>query len=156
MGIDYTWAMFTFPIVVLLTDLTVRMLNLVIARNVVLLAYLPAIFLSWYFADWRIALASGSAYVVSLLFDIFIFQKVREQYQNSWWLPPFISSIIAACIDTYIFYGAAFYKSSDAFMSENWISIATTDLVLKIIISIIIFLPLYGVFLNLIQKKLTN
>ncbi len=146
--------MFTYPIVVFASDLTVRLLNGKIARTVVFLAYIPAIFLSWYFSNFRIAFASGTAYLVGLFLDIFIFQRIRQKYKNSWWLPPFISSIAFAMIDTYFFYSLAFYDSSDAFMAENWFSLANTDLFLKIGITIVIFLPLYGICLSFLVQKI--
>lgn len=153
LGIDYTWAMFTYPVVVFATDLTVRLFGVSPARKIVFLAYVPAIALSWYFSDFRIAFASGTAYLVGLILDIVVFQKIREQYQNSWWLPPFGSSIIQAIIDTYLFYSIAFYGSSDAFMASHWMSIANTDLLLKVLISLVIFLPIYGVVLSYATKK---
>jgi queuosine precursor transporter len=63
-GVSFTWAMFTFPLVVLATDLTVRLLGRGAARTVVGFAYIPAIAISVYLTDWRIGFASGTAYLV--------------------------------------------------------------------------------------------
>jgi uncharacterized PurR-regulated membrane protein YhhQ (DUF165 family) len=151
-AITFTWAMFTFPLVVLATDLTIRLMGQATARTVVALAYIPAILISVYLADWRIGIASGTAYLVSQLLDIFIFQKIRERVV-AWWAAPLVATLVSNVIDTYTFYSVAFYKSADSFMAENWVHIASVDLVFKTIVSLLIILPLYGIVLNYAQKK---
>ena len=73
MGYPFTWAMFVFPLVILATDMTVRLSNKSTARMIVAIAYIPAILISVWLADWRIGLASGTAYLVGQLLDITIF-----------------------------------------------------------------------------------
>lgn len=153
LGFTFTWAMFVFPVVILATDLTVRLSNQTNARLIVGIAYLPAILISAWLADWRIGLASGTAYLVGQLIDIRIFQGIRER-AKSWWTAPMISTFFANIIDTYVFYSAAFYRSTDAFMAANWVEVATVDLVFKIVVSIILFLPIYGVILNIAQRRM--
>ena len=150
--ITFTWAMFTFPFVVLATDLTVRLLGQRSARMVVAYAYLPAILISVYLADWRIGFASGTAYLVGQLLDIFAFQRIRDRF-TSWWVAPTAATLISNVIDTYTFYGLAFHKSADVAMAENWPHIATVDLTFKTIVSVLIILPLYGMILNAILNK---
>ena len=152
MGYDFTWAMFVFPAVILATDLTVRLSGQQNARWIVGLAYVPAVLISVWLADWRIGLASGTAYLVGQLLDIYVFQKIREK-SSSWWVAPAISTFFANIVDTYVFYSGAFYQSSDAFMAANWFPIATVDLIFKIVVSIIFFLPAYGVLLNFLQSR---
>ena len=151
-GIDYTWAMFTFPLVILATDLTVRVTNAHNAQIIVALAFIPAIGISIYLSDWRIGLASGVAYFVSQFLDISVFKKITENF-SAWWIAPAVSTLLANIIDTYIFYSIAFEKGSDEFMAENWVSIANTDLIFKIIISLVVFLPLYKLLLDFLVKK---
>lgn len=153
LGYTFTWAMFIFPVVILATDLTVRLSNQYNARLIVGIAYVPAILISAWLADWRIGIASGTAYLVGQLVDIWVFQGVRER-SASWWTAPLISTFFANIIDTYVFYSSAFYRSADAFMASNWVEIATIDLIFKIVVSILLFLPLYGIVLNIVQKKL--
>lgn len=154
-GHDFTWGMFVFPLVILATDLTVRLSNQRNARVIVAGAYIPAIVISAWLADWRIGLASGSAYLLGQLLDITVFQKIRER-SRSWWAAPLISTFFANILDTYTFYSAAFYRSADSFMAENWVELASVDLVFKIVVSILLFLPAYGILLNYLQGRLAR
>ncbi len=152
-GYTFTWGMFIFPLVVLATDCTVRLSNKDNARVIVSLAYIPAILISVGLADWRIGLASGTAYLVGQFVDITVFQRIRER-MTQWWVAPLVSTFFANIVDTYVFFAAAFHRSADPFLAENWIEIATIDLIFKILISIILFLPAYGILLNYLQKRL--
>lgn len=161
-GVELTWAAFTFPLIVVATDLTVRLSDKYKARKIVALAYVPAIIASilvvgytglpWSLAV-RIGLASGTAYLLSNLLDVFVFQKVRERF-SQWWAAPAGSSVVANIIDTFVFFAVAFYASADAFMAENWVTIASGQTVTKIIVSAIVILPVYGVLLNYLSNKL--
>ena len=153
MGVQFTWAMFTFPLVLVATDLTVRLTNKSNARAVIALAFIPAIIVSAELSTLRIGLASAFAYFVGQLFDVTVFQRIREKF-SAWWIAPFASSIFANILDTYVFFSAAFHNSADEFMANNWLTIANNDVVFKIIISLIIILPIYGVVLNYFMNKL--
>lgn len=152
---DFTWGMFVFPLVILATDLTVRLSNQQNARIIVAIAYIPAIAISVWLADWRIGIASGSAYLLGQLLDITVFQKIRNR-STHWWSAPLISTFFANIIDTYTFYSTAFYHSTDPFMSQNWLELANVDLTFKIIVSILVFLPIYGVLLNYLRGRLAT
>lgn len=154
-GLSFTWGMFTFPLVVLATDLTIRLSNKYNARWIVAFAYIPAILASAYFADIRIAIASGTAYLISQLLDVSVFQRIRERF-SAWWVAPVIATFVANIIDTYTFFGVAFHNSADTFMAENWMHIATVDLGFKMIVSYVVILPLYGLFLNYALKKVNT
>ena len=160
-GIKLTWAAFTFPIVVVATDLTIRLLGKQIARSTIAVAYPFAILgsIAVVMAEGaptsvalRIGFASATAYGVSTLLDVYLFQIIRERYK-AWWLAPSISTIFANIIDTYVFFFSAFSNSSDQYMSENWLEISATQSLIKIIIGLLLFLPFYGVLLNFILKK---
>ncbi|MAW15502.1 MAG: hypothetical protein CMC25_03695 [Flavobacteriaceae bacterium] len=73
-----------------------------------------------------------------------------------WWLAPSLSTVISNVIDSYVFFSVAFLKSEDEYMAINWIEIAGTQAILKIIIGLIFFLPIYGILLNFLSKRLTN
>ena len=152
MGYHFTWAMFVFPIVILATDLTVRLSSKENARAIVGVAYIPAILISAWIADWRIGIASGTAYLVGQLLDIFVFQRIREK-STAWWPAPLISTFIANIVDTYIFFSVAFVYSTNEFMAANWFEIATVDLSFKIVVCIALFLPAYGLLLNALQQR---
>ena len=154
-GLDYTIGTFTFPIIVLATDLTVRLSNATNARKVIGYAFIPAFIISYIFADFRIAIASVLAYSIGQLLDVFVFSKVRDRVGDDgfnlssyWYLAPVVSTFFAQLIDTYLFYGVAFYNSADDFMRENWDLIALNDFILKLVVCYLAFLPIYVLILN--------
>ncbi len=154
-GISFTWAMFTFPLVILATDLTVRLSNKYNARWIVGLAYVPAILISTWLADWRIGVASGTAYLVSQLLDVSVFNRIREAFKT-WWYAPVLATFVSNIIDTYTFFGVAFHNSADPFMTENWFHIASVDLVFKMIVSYLVIIPLYGIVLKYALGKVQD
>jgi len=154
-------AAFTFPLVVVLTDLTVRLLGKETGRAVITLAFIPAIFASILVvglggAPWstafRIGLGSGMAYLVSNLLDVYVFQYFRERYKT-WWIAPSLSAVVSTFIDTYVFFFTAFYKGANEFMAANWHIVATNNSISKIIVSLLVILPAYGVLLNYLQRR---
>ena len=155
-GVKLTWAAFTFPIVVLATDLTVRMLGKNIARATIAAAYPLAILGSIAVVALegapmsvalRIGFASATAYAVGTMLDVYVFQYLREKYA-AWWLAPAVSTIAANIIDSYTFFAVAFHNSADEYMAANWMEIAGSQTVLKILVGLILFLPAYGVLLK--------
>ena len=154
-GFDFTIATFTFPFIILATDLTVRLSGSIEARRIIIFAFIPAFIISYYFADLRIAIASVAAYALGQLLDVFVFSKMRNKFNETglkmsryWFAAPSISTFFAQLIDTYLFYGVAFYQGKDEFMRDNWINIATNDFIFKLIICYLAFLPMYFVILN--------
>ena len=161
-GFKLTWAAFSFPLVVVTTDLTIRLLGKSIARKTITFSYPLAIISSVliiYFEGnlisiaLRIGLASATAYALGTLIDIYAFQLIREKY-SIWWIAPALSTIISNIIDSYTFFFTAFSNSSDKYMSLNWFEIAGTQTILKILIGLIFFLPVYGILLSYIQKRI--
>jgi len=153
-GYHFTWAMFIFPLVVIATDLTIRLTNKYQARMVVAIAFIPAIFISSYIATPMIGLASALAYLVGQLFDVSVFQKIREAFTERWWVAPAVSTFVANIVDTYLFFWAAFAHGNDEFMAANWLEIATVDVIFKIIVSFVMFLPIYGVLLRYLRTRM--
>ena len=174
LGIETTWGTFTYPFLFLLTDLTVRLFGDRLARRIIFFAMMPALLLSYIFGAvfqqgdfqglaslttfslfvFRIALASFVAYALGQLLDIFVFQRLRQLYQ--WWLAPAAASVFGNLLDTFIFYSVAFYQTTDAYMAENWVALAWVDYGVKILAGLVIFVPLYGIFLNYILNRLRN
>ena len=161
-GFELTWAAFTFPLIVVATDLTVRLSDKNKARRIVTLAYIPAIIASILVIQGtgapesvaiRVGIASGTAYLLSNLLDVVVFQKIRENY-NAWWAAPAFSSVVANIIDTFAFFAVAFYNSADPFMADNWFTIAQNQTLTKIIVSAIIILPVYGILLSWLSARL--
>jgi uncharacterized integral membrane protein (TIGR00697 family) len=164
-GVKLTWAAFTFPLVVLATDLTVRLLGKGIARSTIAAAYPLAIIGSIAVVmlegapqsvALRIGFASATAYLVGTLLDVYVFQYLRENWSKQWWLAPAVSTIAANIIDSYTFFFVAFNNSADEYMAANWMEIAGSQTVLKIAVGLIIFLPAYGVLLRYLNGKLQD
>ena len=96
LGVKLTWAAFSFPLVVIATDLTVRLLGKQIARSTIAIAYPLAIVGSILVVlaegapqsvALRIGFASATAYAIGTLLDVYVFQWLRENY-SAWWLAP--------------------------------------------------------------------
>ncbi|ACJ31589.1 Conserved hypothetical protein [Shewanella piezotolerans WP3] len=167
-----TWGAFSFPFVYLATDLTVRIFGQQAARKIIFLAMLPALIISYLMGVvfhqgsfqgaaallefnsfvFRIAFASFAAYLIGQLMDIFVFAKLRQT--KSWWVAPSASTIIGNLVDTLVFFSLAFYASTDSFMAANWPEIATVDYGFKLIVSLGLFLPAYGLLLKVLQDKI--
>ena len=147
-------AAFTFPIVVVATDLTVRMVGKQAGRAVVAMAIIPAIVASVLVLlalgdehAYRVGLASGTAYAIGTMLDVYVFQHIREKYTDMWWAAPAISTIAANIIDTYAFFYTAFYPAP-------WVAdVAFNNTLTKIVVGLVVFLPAYGVLLNYLQSK---
>ncbi|MDA9628664.1 queuosine precursor transporter [Flavobacteriaceae bacterium] len=159
-----TWAAFSFPLVVVATDLTVRLLGKSIAQKTIAFSYpisiISSILIIYFEGNFmsvafRIGIASATAYALGILIDINVFQFIRERY-SAWWLAPALSTIISNVIDSYTFFSTAFFGSEDIYMSTNWIEIAGNQTALKIIIGLVFFLPIYGILLNFISKRLSQ
>ena len=147
-------AAFTFPIVVIATDLTVRMVGKQAGRAVVAMAIIPAIIASVLVLlalgdehAYRVGLASGVAYAVGTMLDVYVFQYIRER-MSAWWIAPAVSTIAANIIDTYAFFYTAFYPAP-------WVGpVAFNNTLTKIVIGLIVFLPAYGILLRYLNNKM--
>jgi len=171
-GLHTTWGAFSFPFVYLATDLTVRIFGQEAARAIILRAMVPALLISYgisvLFHDgafqgsdalltfnsfvFRIAFASFAAYLLGQLMDIKVFAKLRQSPQ--WWLAPAASTLVGNLMDTLVFFAVAFYASSDPFMASHWPEIAAVDYGVKLLVSLGLFLPAYGLLLQLLQDKI--
>ena len=163
-GYKLTWAAFTFPLVILATDLTVRLLGKQLARATVAASYPLAIIASIAVVlaegapesvALRIGFASATAYAVGTFLDVYVFQWIRERYQ-AWWAAPALSTIVANVIDSYTFFAVAFRNSADEYMAAHWMEIAGSQTILKIVVGLIVFLPLYGYLLGFLKDKLDD
>ncbi len=112
LGYKITWAAFVFPLVVVATDLTVRLLGKSIAQKTIIYTYPLAIISSILIVylegnpqsvAFRIGFASATAYALGILIDIYAFQSIRERY-SAWWIAPALSTVISNIIDTYVFF----------------------------------------------------
>lgn len=173
-GLHTTWGAFTFPFIFLATDLTVRIFGAKMARKIIFVVMLPALAVSYMlsvlffegqfqgFAHLgefnlfvaRIAVASFMAYLLGQILDVHVFNRLRQK--KAWWVAPTCSTLFGNALDTLAFFAIAFYQSPDAFMAEHWTEIALVDYGFKLIISLGLFVPMYGMLLNFLIKKITS
>jgi uncharacterized integral membrane protein (TIGR00697 family) len=170
-GFHSTWGAFSFPFVFLATDLTVRLIGKSAARRVIARAMIPALIASYVVSVlfheggfngmgalgefntfvFRIAFASFAAYVLGQLLDVQVFDRMRRSYIK-WWVAPAASAVVGQALDTAAFFSIAFWHSSNPFMAEHWGEIALVDYVIKLGVSLLLFVPMYGVALNAIVR----
>ena len=173
-GMHTTWGAFTFPFIFLATDLTVRLYGSERARRIIFFSMFPALIVSYAVSVLfvqgsfqgidsltnfnlfvaRIAVASFAAYLIGQLMDITVFNRLRQQ--AAWWVAPACSTIVGNLIDTFSFFSLAFAGSANLFMAANWVEIAMVDYGYKLLISLVFFLPLYGVLLNKLINGLNS
>ncbi|WP_426416616.1 7-cyano-7-deazaguanine/7-aminomethyl-7-deazaguanine transporter [Aestuariirhabdus sp. LZHN29] len=173
-GFHTTWGAFSFPFIFLATDLTVRIFGADAARRIIFRVMFPALAISYLvsvvfyqgayqgggalleFNSFvaRIAFASFAAYLLGQLVDIRVFNRLRSL--KAWWVAPAASTVIGNLLDSLTFFALAFYQSVDPFMAANWLEIGLVDYGYKLLISILFFLPLYGVVLKRMERWLTR
>ena len=135
-----TYAAFTYPITFLITDLANRKYGKLIARRVVYFGFFIGIILTLYFStnfedliSIRIAIGSGTAFLVAQLLDVKIFDLLRKKI---WFIAPLSSSLLGSLIDTFLFFSISFYNTE-----VPWVTLAIGDFIVKISISLIMLIP---------------
>jgi len=142
-----TWGALTYPVSFLVTDLTNRALGPRAARQVVYVGFAVAVILSIFLATWRIALASGTAFLLAQLLDIAIFDRLRRA---AWWQAPFVSSTLASALDTALFFTLAF-----AGTGLPWMTWGLGDYAAKLFMALALLLP-FRALMGLVMAKLPN
>jgi len=141
-GLDdiLTYGAFTYPVAFLITDLANRSYGKFHARKIVYLGFglgiISTLFFSTNFSDLisiRIAIGSGTAFIVAQLLDIQVFDKLRKK---KWFVAPLVSSFIGSVIDTFLFFLISFYGTE-----VPWLSLAFGDLTVKIFVSLVMLIP---------------
>ena len=135
-----TYAAFTYPITFLITDLANRKYGKLIARRVVYFGFFIGIILTLYFStnfedliSIRIAIGSGTAFLVAQLLDVRVFDLLRKKM---WFIAPLSSSLLGSLIDTFLFFSISFYNTD-----VPWITLAMGDFIVKVLISLIMLIP---------------
>ena len=135
-----TYGAFTYPIAFLITDLANRSYGKQIARKIVYFGFVVGIsftlFFSTNFSDLisvRIAIGSGTAFIVAQLLDVQIFDKLREK---SWYVAPLSSSIIGSTVDTFLFFSISFYATG-----VPWFTLSLGDLAIKLFVTLVMLIP---------------
>lgn len=140
-----TWGAATYPISFLITDITNRFHGPTVARRVLYVGFLLAVILSVYFATARIALASGSAFLIAQLLDVRIFDHLRN---GVWWKAPLISSVVGSAVDTALFFAIAFYGTT-----VPWVTLAVGDFLVKIVLALIMLIPFSVAYRSFAESK---
>tara|TARA_B100001113_G_scaffold304159_1_gene264341 strand:+ start:240 stop:794 length:555 start_codon:yes stop_codon:yes gene_type:complete len=135
-----TYGAFTYPIAFLITDLANRSYGKYIARKIVYIGFAIGISFTLLFStnftdliSVRIAIGSGTAFLVAQLIDVQIFDKLREK---RWFVAPLTSSFIGSTVDTFLFFSISFYGTG-----IPWVSLSIGDLMVKIFVALIMLIP---------------
>ena len=135
-----TYGAFTYPMAFLITDLANRSFGKDIAKKIVYFGFFIGIsftlFFSTNFSDLisiRIAIGSGTAFIVSQRLDVYVFDKLRDKY---WFIPPLAPSINGSVIDTFLFFSIAFYATG-----IPWFTLALGDLAVKLFVALLMLVP---------------
>ena len=135
-----TYGAFSYPIAFLITDLANRAYGKFIAKKIVYIGFIIGIsftiFFSTNFTDIisiRIAIGSGTAFIIAQLLDVQIFDKFRKR---KWFIAPLASSLIGSVVDTFLFFSISFYGTG-----VPWFSLSLGDLVVKFIVALVMLIP---------------
>ncbi len=135
-----TYGAFSYPVAFLITDLANRSYGKIVARRIVYIGFIIGIcftlLFSTNFADLisvRIAIGSGSAFLVAQLLDVQIFDKLRKK---EWFVAPIISSFIGSTVDTFLFFSISFYATG-----ISWFTLSLGDLAVKLFVALLMLIP---------------
>jgi uncharacterized integral membrane protein (TIGR00697 family) len=135
-----TYGAFTYPIAFLITDLANRSYGKFIARKIVYIGFAIGVSFTLLFStnftdliSVRIAIGSGTAFLVAQLIDVQIFDKLRKK---SWFVAPLTSSFIGSTVDTFLFFSISFYGTG-----IPWITLSLGDLMVKIFVALVMLIP---------------
>ena len=140
-----TYGAFSYPVAFLVTDLANRSFGKSVAKKIVYFGFtigvLFTLFFSTNFEDLisiRIAIGSGTAFIVAQLSDVQIFDRLRKK---RWFIAPLTSSLIGSITDTFLFFSISFYGTG-----MPWVTLAIGDLAVKIIVALIMLIPFRMMF----------
>jgi uncharacterized integral membrane protein (TIGR00697 family) len=135
-----TYGAFSYPIAFLITDLANRSYGKAAAKKIVYFGFAIGILFTFFFStnfsdliSIRIAIGSGTAFIVAQLLDVQIFDKLR---QKKWYVAPLISSFVGSTFDTFIFFSISFYGTG-----VPWISLSLGDLSVKVLVALFMLIP---------------
>ena len=148
-----TYGAFSYPVAFLITDLSNRRYGKNTAKKIVYLGFTLGVFLTFYFStnysdliSIRIAIGSGTAFLIAQLVDVNIFDKLRNKI---WFTAPLVSSLIGSTIDTLLFFSISFYGTN-----VNWITLSFGDLIVKIFVALVMLIP-FRLLLSHVQENST-
>ena len=135
-----TYGALSYPVAFLITDLSNRRYGKNTAKKIVYLGFALGVIITLYFStnfsdliSIRIAIGSGTAFIVAQLIDVNIFDKLRHKI---WFVAPLISSLAGSTIDTFLFFSISFYGTE-----VNWVTLSFGDLFVKIFVALAMLVP---------------
>ena len=135
-----TYGAFSYPIAFLITDLANRSFGKIVARKIVYIGFTIGILFTLIFStnftyliSIRIAIGSGTAFIIAQLLDIQIFDQLRKK---KWYIAPLTSSLIGSTVDTFLFFSISFYGTG-----IPWITLSLGDLTVKIFVALVMLIP---------------
>ena len=135
-----TYGAFSYPVAFLITDLANRSYGKLVARKIVYIGFIIGIAFTFFFStnfsdliSVRIAVGSGTAFIVAQLLDVQIFDQLRNK---RWFVAPLTSSLIGSIVDTFLFFSISFYGTG-----IPWITLSFGDLTVKILVALIMLIP---------------
>ena len=145
-----TYGAFSYPVAFLITDLSNRSYGKYVAKKIVYIGFILGVILTLFFStnfldliSVRIAIGSGTAFLIAQLIDVHIFDQLRKKV---WFVAPLISSFIGSSIDTFLFFSISFYGTG-----INWLTLSFGDLSVKIFIALLMLIP-FRILLFSIQE----
>ena len=135
-----TYGAFSYPIAFLITDLANRSYGKIAAKKIVYIGFAIGICFTLLFStnftdliSIRIAIGSGTAFLVAQLLDVQIFDKLRGK---QWFIAPLGSSFIGSIVDTFLFFSISFYATG-----VPWVTLSLGDLAVKIVVALAMLVP---------------
>ena len=135
-----TYGAFSYPIAFLITDLANRSFGKIVARKIVYIGFTIGILFTLIFStnftdliSIRIAIGSGTAFIIAQLLDVQIFDQLRKK---KWYIAPLTSSLIGSTVDTFLFFSISFYGTG-----IPWITLSLGDLTVKIFVALVMLIP---------------
>ena len=135
-----TYGAFSYPVAFLITDLANRSYGKFVARKIVYIGFAIGISFTLLFStnftdliSVRIAIGSGTAFLVAQLLDVQIFDQLRRR---KWFIAPLTSSFIGSIVDTFLFFSISFYATG-----VPWVTLSLGDLAVKIFVALIMLIP---------------
>ena len=135
-----TYGAFSYPIAFLITDLANRSYGKIAAKKIVYIGFAIGICFTLLFStnftdliSIRIAIGSGTAFLVAQLLDVQVFDKLRRK---QWFIAPLGSSFIGSIVDTFLFFSISFYATG-----VPWVTLSLGDLAVKILVALAMLVP---------------
>jgi len=175
-----TWGAFTYPFAFLVTDVMNRVYGAGPARRVVFAGFVTGVICSLIgtqiigefgpLVTLRIAIGSGTAFLIAQLLDVTIFSALRK---GRWWRAPLASTLVGSSVDTILFFSIAFSATLTWIEPANdvswatetlpmlgvgpvvplWVSLGFADWLVKLSLALVALVPFRLIVQHLVGEK---